>query len=712
MKPRYILPRIPAVLLISGTVVLLNGDFTVSWDDGFESFTDFSGTDLTSGGAGNQNGDLVELGYFTEADNSNLFRGNWIPLTTGTRIGDTSDGTDAGDGAFTFSTKFDSTDGSATTFYSSALKSITVGSGGSGYTSAPTVIITRGTGDSSGSGAFATATIGGGAVTGVTITNGGSSYSVDPTITFDGGGGSSASATSDRYDYTDANTGLRSVEVTNGGSGYTENFAVTFSGGGGSGATGEAIVSGGTISKILIRDTGTGYTSLPTVDLSAGSGSSGTATASFLPQSGQLLAIRFYDGTTNAAGTLFNTVAAPSTTPGWNAWPTSDTDPNTPNLSADNTLTGLLFQTDAHSISKDLITAATDIGTGLSVSSLGGSVYTTGNTAGGTLTANLSSNETFSGILSNGFFEDSDDGKLALTKTGTGTLTLNGAANTFSGDTTISGGTLTLTGSATIDNTENIYLSTGTTLNVSGLSSTFTLDDGQSLVGTGSVTGDITFASTNSTGANFQDGSKIKPGDTATNYGIGKIEVTGAGTWNAGTTYQWEINDLTGDAGDANGDGKGWDYLTFSGALTIAGDTNNKILLDIAALDGYNSPYNLLGESGVGNTQRPAINRTLKPGYEFEIVHAEGGITGFNADHFEIEYTHFYQQWDDPFHNWNLTLGNSNKTLYLTYSAVPEPSTYVMVSGLLVLPAITLYRRWKKKKAKATEEVEDSLEKA
>ena len=353
-------------------------------------------------------------------------------------------------------------------------------------------------------------------------------------------------------------------------------------------------------------------------------------------------------------------------------------------------MTGLLFQTDAHSISKDLITAATDIGTGLSVSSLGGSVYTTGNTAGGTLTANLSSNETFSGILSNGFFEDSDDGKLALTKTGTGTLTLNGAANTFSGDTTISGGTLTLTGSATIDNTENIYLSTGTTLNVSGLSSTFTLDDGQSLAGTGSVTGDITFASTNSTGANFQDGSKIKPGDTATNYGIGKIEVTGAGTWNAGTTYQWEINDLTGDAGDANGDGKGWDYLTFSGALTIAGDTNNKILLDIAALDGYNSPYNLLGESGVGNTQRPAINRTLKPGYEFEIVHAEGGITGFNADHFEIEYTHFYQQWDDPFHNWNLTLGNSNKTLYLTYSAVPEPSTYVMVSGLLVLPAVNI----------------------
>ena len=236
---------------------------------------------------------------------------------------------------------------------------------------------------------------------------------------------------------------------------------------------------------------------------------------------------------------------------------------------------------------------------------------------------------------------------------------------------------------------------------MSGLTSTFTLDDGQSLAGTGSITGDIKFASTNSTGANFQDGAKIKPGDTATNYGIGKIEVAGAGTWNAGTTYQWEINDMS-DAGNASAPGTDWDYMTFTGALTIAGDANNKILIDVAALDGYNSPFNQLGESGVGKTQRPAKGRQ-PTNYMFAIAHADGGISGFNADHFEIEYTHFYQQWDDPFHNWSLTLGNSNKTLYLTYSAVPEPSTYVMVSGLLLLPAVTFYRRWKKKKAKIAE---------
>jgi len=228
MTPRYKLPRQLIVVILTGVIVSVNADITISWDDGYETFTDFSGTSLTSGGANNQNGSLVELGFFTESDDSNLFRGNWIPLTAGTRFGDTSDGTDAGDGAFTFSTKFTEADGDATTFFSSAVKSVT-GSGGSGYSSAPTVIISRGTGDSSGSGATATATLSGAAVGSLTLVNAGNDYTVDPTISFSGGGGSGASGTTDRYDYTDANTGLRSVSVDNTGTGYTSNFAVTFS---------------------------------------------------------------------------------------------------------------------------------------------------------------------------------------------------------------------------------------------------------------------------------------------------------------------------------------------------------------------------------------------------------------------------------------------------------------------------------------------------
>jgi len=72
-----------------------------------------------------------------------------------------------------------------------SVASATINAGGSGYSSAPTVLFSGG----GGSGAAGTATISGGAVTSITITNAGSGYTSNPTISFSGGGGSGASAT-------------------------------------------------------------------------------------------------------------------------------------------------------------------------------------------------------------------------------------------------------------------------------------------------------------------------------------------------------------------------------------------------------------------------------------------------------------------------------------------------------------------------------------
>lgn len=68
---------------------------------------------------------------------------------------------------------------------------ITITSGGSGYTSAPTVVITS----PKGTGATATATVSGGAVVSVAVTDGGQNYTDPPTISFSGGGGTGATAT-------------------------------------------------------------------------------------------------------------------------------------------------------------------------------------------------------------------------------------------------------------------------------------------------------------------------------------------------------------------------------------------------------------------------------------------------------------------------------------------------------------------------------------
>ena len=88
---------------------------------------------------------------------------------------------------------------------SGGVASIAVQSGGSGYTTAPTVVITNVMG-SQGSGATATAVISGGSVTAVNVNTAGQNYSIPPIITFTGGGGTGASATSTLTALTNANS--------------------------------------------------------------------------------------------------------------------------------------------------------------------------------------------------------------------------------------------------------------------------------------------------------------------------------------------------------------------------------------------------------------------------------------------------------------------------------------------------------------------------
>ena len=74
-----------------------------------------------------------------------------------------------------------------------------------------------------------------------------------------------------------------------------------------------------------------------------------------------------------------------------------------------------------------------------------------------------------------------------LTKRGTGTLTLAGV-NTYTGDTDIETGTLRLTGSASIASSQTIKVHPGATLDVSGLSGTFAVANGQTLTNRSNTT--------------------------------------------------------------------------------------------------------------------------------------------------------------------------------------------------------------------------------
>ena len=137
--------------------------------------------------------------------------------------------------------------------------SLTLTSGGSGYTSAPTVAI--GAPDiPGGTQATATVTLSGGGVTAIAVTDPGSGYTSTPSVTLTGGNGTGATAT-----VTLSAAGIQTIQVSNGGAGYTVAPTISFTGGAGTGAAATATVSGGAITAITVTTPGSGYTSAPTI---------------------------------------------------------------------------------------------------------------------------------------------------------------------------------------------------------------------------------------------------------------------------------------------------------------------------------------------------------------------------------------------------------------------------------------------------------------
>lgn len=199
---------------------------------------------------------------------------------------------------------------------------ITVTSGGTGYTSPPTVAIAGGTG------AVAIANLAGSQVESISIVASGSGYTSSPGVSFSGGGGTGAAATANAYvgslrpmsffkgRYSDlygvdgmgrgiqwdgsaasvnpiglirpavapaitaSTTGYSGrvvdVQLVNGGAGYNNVPTVTFSGTAASTAQAKATLTNGRVSSIVVTDGGRGYSSTPTVSVAGGIGGGAT----------------------------------------------------------------------------------------------------------------------------------------------------------------------------------------------------------------------------------------------------------------------------------------------------------------------------------------------------------------------------------------------------------------------------------------------------
>jgi autotransporter-associated beta strand protein len=227
-------------------------------------------------------------------------------------------------------------------------------------------------------------------------------------------------------------------------------------------------------------------------------------------------------------------------------------------------------------------------------------------------------------------------GSGALIKTNANTLTLGGA-NTYAGGTTVNQGALVVNGSV----------------------GAVTVNTGGSLGGSGTV-GAVTLKS----------GSLLNPGNSP-----GTLTASSS-IWEAGSSYNWEIDQATGGTAGVN-----WDLFSVTGALDLSALSStakmNLVLQSLSSMDDFS------------------------PTAEYSWVFAQAGslvgaglADGANVtDLFNITATAF-NGGVGPVNGFRVEVGTLGGVRTLNLMAVPEPSTGAMlVFGLVGLVGMRALRR-------------------
>ena len=188
---------------------------------------------------------------------------------------------------------------------------------------------------------------------------------------------------------------------------------------------------------------------------------------------------------------------------------------------------------------------------------------------------------------------------------------------------------------------------------------------------------------------------QVSLGDRAN--AIGEFTV-GALTLENGGVYDWEISDFTNVGNDAKA-GVDWDLLKFD-SLTFD-DTNDVFTINIMSVGADGIAGAMAGGNVWGEYNQTSGFLFMQGSWA---GHSAGTYDAFNV--VDPGWSHYN---DQHLAEWSVWFDGTDK-FYLQYSAVPEPSTYMMVTGLLMVPGASYIRRLRKKKQGQTDtEIEDEI---
>ena len=350
-------------------------------------------------------------------------------------------------------------------------------------------------------------------------------------------------------------------------------------------------------------------------------------------------------------------------------------------------------------------------------STFSGAIVLDGNGAAGESTIKISKAKTDGGFVATDFADkqvfsgaiSENGGAKKLVKEGTGILQLSGT-NTFTGGVTIEDGTLSAGSAQALGNTSNTVTITKGKLEIANgvtLNSGYTINTGDSektmIGGRGTLNKAVTIGSANSSNyvdvISVGDGISTSLSNNTTNQqvslgeranAIGTFTVSNTLTLEDGGVYDWEISDFTGSAGSD------WDLLKFDTLnFDSSSDTFTINIMGLAA----NGTAGAMGGGDVWGSYQTTNG--------FKFMEATGSGSGWTGSgnmgsaglvsNISIESRGWSHYNSHHLNEWDVWYDGSG-AFYLQYSAVPEPSTYMMVTGLLMVPGMSYVRRFRRRK--------------